>query len=413
MRSPAKATPPPADTEPLGRTDMRIAMLLHKSVAHDTRVQREASALAEAGHELTVVHLPAPGKGPEPNGQPFGLTPATLQRNRERLPRPIRLGAEATRLARRAAAIRPDVIHAHDAAMLLPGLLAARRSGARLIYDSHELATGVPYRGGAWPSVVAAVERFGAPRADAVITVSDGIATRLRERYALRATPTVIRNVPDLPPPGAAQGGPPVPDLRHELGVNGSPLILHQGAVAAGRGCKTLVRAVSLLPDAHLLFLGGEGPYVEHIRMTAWEAGVGDRTHLLEPVPPEALLAHTAQADIGVSLLEDSCENHRLALPNKLFEYLAAGLPVIVSDLPEAASLVRARGIGWCTDPADPGSVATTLRTALAQRDDAGLRTRLEQAATELSWENEKQGLLAVYETLANTALRTAAESRR
>lgn len=372
-------------------------MLLHKDVAHDTRVRREAGTLAAAGHEVTVVHLPPPGLEEEPPGLSFAMAPATLRRGRGRLPHAVRLGIEAARLARLAASRRPTAVHAHDAAMLLPGLAAARRSGAKLVYDSHELATGVPYRRGAWPAVVAASERLGVPRADATIAVSEGIATRLGERYALRHPPAVVRNLPDLPPPGAA----PAPDLRGALGVGDAPLILHQGAVAPGRGCEVLLEALSLLDEAHLLFLGAAGPYAERLRSRAIAAGAGERTHLLEPVPPEALLSHTAQADVGVSLLEDSCENHRLALPNKLFEYLAAGLPVVVADLPEAARLVRQRGVGWCADPGDAGSVATALRTALAQRDDEGLRRRLAQAAAELNWEGEKRRLLDVYEELA------------
>lgn len=374
---------------------MRISMLLHKSVAHDTRVLREAGALVAAGHEVTVVHLPT-ATAAEPAGLPYGLTSATLRRGRERLPRPLRLGTEATRLALRAAASRPDAIHAHDAAMLLPGLLAARRSGARLVYDSHELATGVPYRRGPWSALVATAERLGAPRADAVIAVSDGIAAKLDERYRLRASPVVIRNLPDLPPPGAT----PVPDLRRLLGVGDAPLVLHQGAVASGRGGETLLRALALLPDANLLFLGAEGGYAERLGVAARQHGVAARVHLVGPVPPAALLSHTAQADVGISLLSDNCENHRLALPNKLFEYVAAGLPVVVSDLPEAARLVRERGIGFTADPADPASVAAALRTALARGSDEDLRRSIARAGAELSWEREKHRLISLYERL-------------
>lgn len=392
----ARAEAPLANGKPDEREPLRVSMLLHKDVAHDTRVLREATALAAAGHRVTVVHLPPPGTALDRKGLPFGLVPATLPRGRRRLPHAARLGTEATRLSRQAVASRPDVVHAHDAAMLLPGLRAARASGAKLVYDSHELATGVPYRRGAWGAVVAASERLGVPRADAVLTVSDGIATRLSERYATRRPPTVIRNLPDLPPPGTV----PAPDLRHQLGVGAAPLVLHQGAVAPGRGCETLLRALCLLPDAHLLFLGAEGAYAEHLRELAAEWGLTPRTHLLGPAPPQALLSHTAQADVGVSLLEDSCENHRLALPNKLFEYVAAGLPVVVADLPEAGRLVRERRIGWCADPAQPESVAAALREALARRDDEELGRHLRQAAEELNWGLEKQRLLAVYDEL-------------
>lgn len=375
---------------------MRVCMLLHKDVGNDTRVRREASSLAEDGHEVTVVHLPATAARAEMNGLPWRTEPATLNRGRERLPRTARLGAEAARLALRAAATRPDAVHAHDAAMLLPGLFAARRSGAKLVYDSHELATGVPYRDRGWAALVAAAERLGAPRADATITVSDGIAARMSERYALRRAPAVIRNLPDLPAPGATQ----VPSLRRELGIGAAPLFLHQGSAAPGRGGETLVRALADVPGAHLVFLGAAAGDADRLRAVAIATGLAPRVHLRDPVPPGALLSHTAQADVGVSLLEDSCENHRLALPNKLFEYVAAGLPVVVADLPEAARLVREREIGWCADPADAGGVAAALRSALAHKDDDGLRRRLALAASELDWETEKRRLLTVYDEL-------------
>jgi glycosyltransferase involved in cell wall biosynthesis len=373
---------------------MHVCMLLHKSVAYDTRVLREANALVGGGHEVTVVHLPPPGSDGELEGLPFELKAATLPRGRRRLPHAVRLAAEAARLAQRGASARPDAVHAHDAAMLLPGLLAARRSGAKLVYDSHELATGVPYRGRSWAAVVTAIERLGAPRADGVITVSDGIAAELKRRYRLARAPTVVRNVPDLPPPGAR----PAPDLREQLAIGDSPLVLHQGALAAGRGGETLLRAVAMLDGVHLLFLGATGPYAERLRASAAAAGIAARTHMLPPVPPEGLLSYTAQADVGVSLLEDDCDNHRMALPNKLFEYVAAGLPVVVADLPEAATLVRERGIGWCADPADPESVASALRSALAARGDAGLRRRLAAARRDLRWEPESRRLLDLYE---------------
>lgn len=375
-------------------------MLLHKDVAFDTRVHREASALANAGHEVTVVHLPPPDAQPTPAGRAFGLAPATLGRGRRRLPHAARLGLEAMRIAARATGRRPDAIHAHDAAMLLPGLLAARCSSAKLVYDSHELATGVPYRHGAWPAVVAASERLGVPRADATIAVSPGIATRLGELYSLRRPAAVVRNLPDLPPPGAA----PAPALRPALGIGDAPLVLHQGAVAPGRGGETLLRALALLPDAHLLFLGADGAHGERLRLLAGAGGIGGRVHFLGPAQPAALLSHTVQADVGVSLLQDNCENHRLALPNKLFEYVAAGLPVVVSDLPETGRMVRERGIGYCADPGDPAGIAAALRKALLRRDEGDLRRSIRLAASELHWDREKARLLDVYADLADGA---------
>ena len=160
------------------------------------------------------------------------------------------------------------------------------------------------------------------------------------------------------------------------------------------------MRALARLEEAHLLFLGAEGAYAERLREHSAICGLKERVHFLPPAPLEALLSYTSQADVGVSLLEDSCENHRLALPNKLFEYVAARVPVVVSNLPEMGRLVRERGIGWSVNSADPESVAAGLRAAISSRGDQSLHHRLEAAAAELNWEHEKSRLLAVYEEL-------------
>ena len=156
------------------------------------------------------------------------------------------------------------------------------------------------------------------------------------------------------------------------------------------------------LDGVHLVFLGDPEPgygqqLVGHIRRRQ----VQDRVTVLPSVPLDDLLAWTAEADVGVTLLQDSCENHRLALPNKLFEYIAAGIPVVASALPEIESLVTSYGVGWCVRPDDPGRVAWALRRALAERGDPALHDRLERARGELAWCRERQHLVALYDQLA------------
>src|SRR5204862_3123151 len=122
-----------------------------------------------------------------------------------------------------------------------------------LVYDSHELATGVEYRSGAWEQLVAGLEAVLVPRCAAVITVSDGIADRLRDRYGLHTRPAVVRNVSDLVDAGDARG----PGMRARLGLPvGAPVVLHQGSAAPGRGCEILIAAVAGIPSAHLVLLG-------------------------------------------------------------------------------------------------------------------------------------------------------------
>jgi glycosyltransferase involved in cell wall biosynthesis len=364
-------------------------MLLHKSVEFDSRVRREAGALAAAGHAVFVLELaPVPVDARVLDGfhRVSVLAPPWVRRltpfHLYRLAFLLSFTREARRLA-------PDVIHAHDAAMLLPGWAAARLAGVPLIYDSHELATAVPYRERGWACVVGAIERVIVPRCAAVITVSDGIAARLADRYRLTTAPVVIRNVSALRPGGV--GG-----LRTVLGLDrDQPLVLHQGAPAPGRGCEVLVDAAAQLPeDVHLVFLGDPEPgYGRQLAGHVSARGLD--------VPLERLLAHTAEADVGVTLLQDTCENHRLALPNKLFEYIAAGVPVVAAALAETERLVEAYGVGWCADSADPAAVARALEAALAARGDPLLGERLRRAGEELTWSREQARLTGLYDRLA------------
>ena len=370
-------------------------MLLHKSVEFDSRVRREAGSLATAGHEVVVLEL---SEVQDADRTLDGFTRSSCLPSAwptQKLPIPPYRSLLLLSFLAAIVKVRPDIVHAHDAAMLLPGLVGARLTGAKLVYDSHELATSVPYRERTWAWFVGAIERVVVPRCAAVITVSDGIAARLRERYRLSATPTVVRNVSALAVNGT--GG-----LRSRLGLRPEvSLVLHQGAPAPDRGCEALVAAAAELDDVHVVFLGDPEPgYGEGLSELIRRRGVGDRVTLFPSVALDDLLAHTAEADVGVTLLQDTCENHRLALPNKLFEYIAAGVPVVASALPEVQQLIETYGIGWCVGPDDPIELAQALSQGLSARHNPGLALRLAHASAELRWSVEQTRLLELYAAL-------------
>jgi glycosyltransferase involved in cell wall biosynthesis len=373
-------------------------MLVQRSVVHDARVRREARALVREGLRVWVVALARREEQKEVANDGFELVSALpTGGRRDWMPSVLYRVLAIGTLVRRIRQLRPDVVHAHDVAMLLPGAIGARLTNAALVYDTHEYALGVPYRERFWRTLVWALEKALVPRCDGVITVSAGIAERLRERFPRAATPVVIRNVADLPVPQDGELR-----LRSMLRVAADePIILHQGAAAAGRGCEILIRAFRLVERGHLVFLGsGEPRCLRHLRQLAVQSDLEGRVHFLPPARQEELLALTSEATVGVSLLENTCENHRLALPNKLFEYIAAGVPVVTSDLPEMARLVRTHGVGWTVDAARPESVASGLRAAIDARDDPELAAKLRGAAHELSWGQEQRRLLELYAQL-------------
>ena len=286
----------------------------------------------------------------------------------------------------RAAAVREDagLLLASDL-YTLPALAAtARQRGAALVYDARELYAaldsthGRPVRAAVWQ----AVEGRFAPRADAVLTVSDGIADRLGAAYGIDR-PTVLYNAPE-PCPEAAD-----PEaLRRTLGLpgDGRLVVLYQGLYRAGRGLPALVEAAGQVEDVRLVFIG-EGDLEAEVHRLG--AGLGDRLVIQPFVPPDDLAALTPGADLGACLIEPLTESLRLSLPNKLFEYLAAGVPVLASPLPEIQRAVQ--GAGVLADPQSPEAVAEALRTALDPGTRASWAAHSRDALAPYTWRSGRE----------------------
>jgi glycosyltransferase involved in cell wall biosynthesis len=384
--------------------EVRVCMLLERSerLAQDARVRRELRALGRAGYRLVLIHA-----GDTRSESPPSLDGALLRGVGgrggllARVPSRLHRAVSWARFARVAASARPAVVHAHDVTMLAPAWLAAKAAGAKLVYDTHEYAAGVPYRSPWARRAVWLLERLLIPRCAAVIAVSDAVAERVQRDRGLPRRPAVVRNVPELDWGPGPYRDAPVTDLRRDLRLDDSPLVLHQGAAEPGRGCERLIEAVASLDGVHLLFLGDCAPGFHAVLASATDrCGARDRVHFRPSVRPEALLAHTRQADVGACLLDPSCLNHRLTLQNKLFEYIAAGLPVVATRDTEFGRLVDDLGVGWTASVHDPAALAAAIAQALDARDDPGLRERLTAAARALNWETEQSRLLAVYEGL-------------
>ncbi|MCI0521004.1 MAG: glycosyltransferase family 4 protein [Chloroflexi bacterium] len=379
---------------------MRVHMLILNDYAPDMRIHREAATLATAGHEVSVVALWRPGLAEREALNGYHVYRLRLRTR----PWPGRLLAPPLKyteiLYRYNAFCRqhpPDVIHAHDAKALPPAWLGARRSRARLVYDARELETGrnfgnsrvAPLYRWLWPLP----ERAFIRRAAAVITVSEGIAGELSRLYGI-PRPHVLVNCPPAQPPR------PSNRLHTELGIPAEMKIaLTQGALVAGRGIEPFLQAVQLLPGVAAVVLG-EGPLLPELRRQV-EHGALERTYLPGRVPQADLLAYTVSADLGAVLIQNTCRSHYFSLPNKLFECIQARLPVVASDLPDIAALVRRFEIGETTDPDDPQAIAAAMRRLL--EDPARLaqaRRNTEAAAALFNWEREGEKLLSLYRGL-------------
>jgi glycosyltransferase involved in cell wall biosynthesis len=420
-------------------------MLVINSMSADARVDKEAASLAAAGHDVTVVAVAEDGLPGQESRAGFRILRLPYRwaykerlvaaRRSRRIGGLVRYVAGGIRIKAARSLLLPedywdsigsrlvdeiepcDVVHAHD---LGPLLAAVRLAGAwegrlpnrpAVVYDSHELyveqlARWKPWEKRAWQRREARLIRS----ADRVITVSTQIAAELRRRYRLDRDPLVVLNSPRRTALDAGAGaGPGEPDVRADLGLDPAvPLVVYAGAVRPGRGVEALVEALPLAGQGpgrrwHLALVGpGGARHLDTVVARAAALGVGDRLHRLPAVPAESLPVYLRTADVGAHPLLDNCLNHRLAMPNKLFDYLFAGLPVAVTEGTVMAEFVTRLGHGATFAPDRPATVAA----AIAELVGRGPAARIPDAtvaglAAEHGWPAMESRLLAAYADLS------------
>lgn len=370
-----------------------VLMLSAAHPAEDVRIViKEGAALAAAGWR--VMHL-APGAA-------SGTLQGVELRGHGGPGRGWRARlAGIPALARQAASLRPAVIHAHEPDSWAAALLAARRTGARVVLDVHEhypsrldARLPRPLRPVA-RALLAALCRLAALRADAVVVAKDGIAAPFGRCVAVRNYAEDAAVVPR-----AHAAGP----LR----------LLHLGALGAARGAFTMLDALALLPDARLVLIGrftdGSEPAFD---ARARALGVAARIEKLGWLPRAAALEQAARCDIALVLFQPGVENHRLALPHKLFDAMLCGLPVIVPAFAEeVARIVAEARCGIALDSADAAAIARAVASLADPKRRATLGAAGRDAArTRFAWAGEAARLVALYAALTSPTSRAAPAS--
>jgi glycosyltransferase involved in cell wall biosynthesis len=290
----------------------------------------------------------------------------------------------------------PRVFVANDLPMLPLARNLAEACGARLVYDSHELYSEQDFSDRErrrWTEIEA--KYIGA--CDVVITVNQSIATELEQRYGLSGV-RVIYNAE------RAQGTPPASRRLHEAFALSAEkrIVLLQGGLSAGRNLEVLVDAMRYVqhPDVVLVVLG-EGLLLHRLQQIARQEGLKGRVFFHAAVPQGALLGLTAAAEAGVIPYQSTCLNNHYCTPNKLFEFIAAGLPILATDLPEIRRIVEGHGIGLVGDTSSPRKLAALMDDFFSDTQRlAAWKARAAVARQSICWEQEEKKLAEIYEGL-------------
>jgi glycosyltransferase involved in cell wall biosynthesis len=414
-------------------TAPRINLLLNNPFVTDSRSWKIAHSMAGAGWRVTViarrgeglparderdgvtvlrVDQPAPGWLPSP-GLPGGeteLRDAPSNRASRLVRETAGRGSQAVRfvvLARAwSAAVSREAPDADawqaEGLVTLPLAVAlARRRGGLAVYDSRDIgvdSSRFARLPGPWRRLLGWRERRWVRDCDALITVSEPYAEVLAHTLG-RTVDAIVRNCPvRWTPPD-----PPIRILHEQLGLDPADrVILYLGQVAPGRGIEHLIEAIGLVERA-VLVVAGFGPSYEACRRLAAVSPQADRIHFLPGVPPGEIPSLTAAADVAAVPIQPTTLNHRLTTPTKLFDALGAGTPVVATDLPGMAPVVRETGCGELFAPGSAADLARAIRAVVDASPErrAELRAACLRAARDrYNWEAQAQILIDLYRRL-------------
>ena len=287
---------------------------------------------------------------------------------------------------------RCNCLLSNDLDTLLPNFWISRLKRVPLIYDSHEYFTEVPelVNRRIVQHIWKKIEEHVVPKLPEMITVCQSIAELFHRKYGIKVH--VIRNIP-------MRKMLPQPASREEIGLDTTKhiLVLQGSGINIHRGSEELVDAMAYLADCQLVIIGG-GDVLPILKGKVSSNNWDDRVKFFPRMPYQKMMAITQLADLGFTLDKDTNLNYRFSLPNKLFDYIQAGVPIVASHLTEIERIITQYNIGTFIDIHDPESIANTIQNTLDDKEKmAQWKENLSAAAKELCWENEEKLLLNIY----------------
>ncbi len=371
----------------------KVTSLVLNNFKNDSRVLKENISLQNAGYDVVVVALH------EGSLQEFEMV-GNISVHRIKLKsrgwsknRLIQLVKYLEFIYRAIKGYKDsDIVHCNDLNTLPVGVLIKKffNKDVKIVYDAHEYETETNGLGGIQKHLVKRLEKLLIKHVDKSITVSETIANKYVKLYSIKK-PALVLNTPPYEEIEKRDIFRKVLNISKE-----QTIFLYQGRLSKGRGIEILLEAFKQIDNKSVLIFMGYGPLEGKIKKIQEEQG---NIYFYHAVNPDVLLEYTSSADFGISTIEDSCLSYRYCLPNKMFEYTMADVPIIVSNLPEMKRVVLDYHIGVVVKENTTQGLIEAIEKVLILNQKE-IQKNIQKVKEIYNWEEQEKVLLEVYEGL-------------
>jgi len=368
----------------------KVANIVFNPFTNDSRVLKESISLADHGFEVEVIAHGDSGLAKEEVVNGIKVKRFSYLNRKLTTSKSVKLKMYLSWVKEVVGYIKGfDILHCNDLNTLPIGYIVKKfyNKEVKIVYDAHEYETEMNGLKGVQKTIVKILERSLIKYADKVITVSDAIANEYVKLYNIEK-PALVLNAPPYKKVEKKD------IFRENLDISKERTIfLYQGGLSSGRGIEILLETFKTMDHNAVIVFMGYGVLEKEIQEASKE---NPNVYFHPAVTPDVLLDYTSSADFGISTIEDSCLSYRYCLPNKMFEYLMAGIPVIVSNLPEMRKLIEEYSVGVVAKENTPQGLRDAITEAV-KLDREVLQHNIQKVKELYNWQEQERILLKVY----------------